>query len=405
MSLNIILDQWSQHYPVAFHMLKPAGVLVLSLTAYLVTKHFILNALSSLVRRTKTGLDDILLNRAFLRRLSYVAPIIVIYNFAGVFPLVGDLISKVSTALIWWLILLTGGMFLTGLGNAYQHLEIWRNRPIKGYVQVVKLIIYLFGGIVIVSIFIGRSPLVLLSGFGAMTAVILLIFRNTILSFVASLQITASDLVRIGDWIEMPKYGADGDVIDIALHTVQVQNWDKTVTVIPTHKLIEDTFKNWRGMEQSGGRRIKRAIHIDLDSIRFCDGAMIERFREYHLISDYVNQKEKDVEEYNRELGINTDVLVNGRRMTNVGTFRAYVEAYLRGNPNIRQDMTFLVRQLAPGPNGLPLEIYVFTNDTAWSRYEAVQADIFDHILAVIPQFDLRVFQNPTGRDFAKLAG
>jgi len=404
MILDTLFKEWPQQYPLIYQMLTAAGVLVLSFISYFVTKHFVFRALLSLVQRTKTSLDDILLKKVFLRRLSYIAPIIIIYSFSHLFPFGEDLICKVSTALIWWILLLTGGMFLTGLGDAYQNLDISRGRPIKGYIQVLKLIIYLIGGIIIVSAVLGRSPLVLLSGFGAMTAVILLIFRNTILSFVASLQITSSDLVRIGDWIEMPKYGADGDVIDIALHTVQVQNWDKTITVIPTYKLIEETFKNWRGMQQSGGRRIKRAIFIALDSIKFCDKEMIERFKAYHLISDYVKQKQEELGQYNREHRINTDVLVNGRRMTNIGTFRAYVEAYLRSNSKIHQEMTFLIRQLAPGPNGLPMEIYVFTNDTVWAHYEAIQSYIFDHILAVVPQFDLRIFQNPTGRDFGKLA-
>ena len=404
MILELLFKEWPQQHPLIYQMLMAAGVLVLGLISYFITKHFVFRALLSLVQRTKTSLDDILLKKAFLRRLSYIPPIIIIYSFSDLFPFAEDLICKISTALIWSILLLTGGGFLSGFGDVYQNLDISRGRPIKGYIQIVKLIIYLIGGIIIVSTFLGRSPLVLLSGFGAMTAVILLIFRHTILSFVASLQITSNDLVRIGDWIEMPKYGADGDVIEITLHAIQVQNWDKTITAIPTYKLMEESFKNWRGMQQSGGRRIKRAIFIDLDTIKFCDKETIDRFEGYHLISDYVKQKQEELGQYNIEHGINTDVLVNGRRMTNIGTFRAYVEAYLRSNSKIHQEMTFLIRQLAPGPNGLPMEIYVFTNDTVWARYEAIQSDIFDHILAVVPQFDLRIFQNPTGRDFGKLA-
>ena len=392
----LLFKEWPEQYPLVYQMLLAAGVLVLAVISYFVTKHIILRSLIKFVERTKTSLDDTLLKKTFLRRLSYIAPIIIIYSFSDLFPFAEDLISKISTALIWWIILLAGGGLLTGLGDAYRNLDIFRGRPIKGYVQVLKLVIYLIGGIIIVSVFLGRSPLVLLSGFGAMTAVILLIFRHTILSFIASLQISSNDLIRIGDWIEMPKYGADGDVIDIALHTIQVQNWDKTIASIPTYKLMEESFKNWRGMQQSGGRRIKRAVYIDLDSIKFCDNEMIERFKGYHLISDYTRQKQEELRQYNIENRIDMDVLVNGRRMTNIGTFRAYVEAYLRSNSKIHQDMTFLIRQLAPGPNGLPLEIYVFTNDTVWSRYEAIQADIFDHILAVVPQFGSsreRIFQ------------
>jgi miniconductance mechanosensitive channel len=244
-----------------------------------------------------------------------------------------------------------------------------------------------------------QSPWLLISGLGAVTAVLLLIFKDTILSFLASLHIVMYDLVRVGDWIEMPKYDADGDVIDIALHTVKVQNWDKTITTIPTYKLIEDSFKNWRGMQESGGRRIKRHLLIDQKSVKFCDEEMVERFKKIQLLSPYLNQKKEEIEVFNKEHNIDTSVLINGRRMTNLGTFRAYVTAYLKGNELISKDMTFLVRQLQPTPEGLPLEIYVFSRDTAWANYEAIQADIFDHLLAAISFFDLRVFQRPSGYD------
>ncbi|MEA2040740.1 MAG: mechanosensitive ion channel [Thermodesulfobacteriota bacterium] len=391
-------------YQFVSQILMGGGILLLSLISYLVTKHYILAILSKIVQRTKTRLDDMLVQKTILRRVSYIAPLVIIYVFAYLFPSIEDVVRKVCVALISWFALLSAGATLTTLSEIYLTLEVSRGRPIKGYIQVVKLVVYIAGAIIIISILVGRSPLVLLSGFGALTAVMLLIFRDTILSFVASLQITSNDLVRVGDWIEMPKYGADGDVMDIALHTVKVQNFDKTITVIPTHKLIEETFKNWRGMQQSGGRRIKRAIHIDLDTIKFCDQQMIERFKGFHLISDYVKRKELELEKYNREHEIDANVLVNGRRMTNIGTFRAYVEAYLRDNKNIHQGMTFLIRQLPPGPNGFLIEIYVFTNVTEWGHYEAIQSDIFDHIMAIVPQFDLRIFQNPTGKDFEKLA-
>ncbi len=380
------------------------GVLILSFISYFITKHYLLKAVSKVIQRTKTKFDDILMERAVLRRLSYLAPIIVIYVFAHLFPFAEDGIRKVSVALIFWFMLLALGAILTAFSDIYLTLDVSKGRPIKGYIQISKLIVYAVGAIIIISSLLGRSPMVLLSGFGAMTAVMLLIFRDTILSFVASIQITSNDLVRVGDWIEVPNFGTDGDVVDIALHTIKIQNWDKTFTVIPTYKLIDVTFKNWRGMQQSGGRRIKRAVHIDIGSIQFCDDRMVEEFRKIHLIRDYVVRKVEELDRYNREENIDTSVLVNGRRMTNIGTFRAYVKAYLRNHRQIHQGMTFLVRQLPPGPAGLPIEIYVFTNDTAWANYEAIQADIFDHILAVVPQFDLRVFQNPTGEDFGKLA-
>jgi miniconductance mechanosensitive channel len=245
---------------------------------------------------------------------------------------------------------------------------------------------------------------VLLSGIGAMTAVILLIFKDTILSFVAGIQITGYDLIHVGDWIEMPEYGADGDVIDIALHTVKVQNWDKTITVIPTHKLTENSFKNWRGMQQAGGRRIKRALYIDQNSVSACNDEMIERFSKINLIADYVQKKKEELEKHNRENKIDSSVKVNRRQMTNIGTFRAYAQAYLEKHSKINHSLTTMVRQLPPGPNGLPMEVYAFTNTTEWLAYESIQGDIFDHLLSVVPEFDLHIFQNPAGMDFRKLA-
>jgi miniconductance mechanosensitive channel len=383
--------------------LAAAGTLVLMVLAYLITKHYVLKGFSVLVKRSKTRYDDILLQNVLLRRISYMVPLLVVYMAAPLFLIAEGMIRKIAAALIAWFGLLVAGAFLSALNEFYLTRPNSEGRPIKGYIQVAKMIIYIVGAIIIVFGLIGRSPLVMLSGFGAMTAVVLLIFRDTILSFVASIQITSNDLVRVGDWIEVPKFGADGDVADIALHTVKIQNWDKTFTVIPTHKLIDETFKNWRGMRQSGGRRIKRALNIDISSIRFCDDEMIERFRSFQLLKDYVESKVEELERFNLEQDIDTTVSVNGRRMTNIGTFRAYVAAYLQNHQNIHQDMTFLIRQLPPGSNGLPLEIYVFTSTTVWSDYEDIQSDIFDHIFAVVPEFDLRVFQNPTGLDFSRM--
>jgi miniconductance mechanosensitive channel len=238
-----------------------------------------------------------------------------------------------------------------------------------------------------------------------MTAVLILIFQDTILSFVASIRITANKLIEIGDWIEMPQYGADGDVIDIALHNIQIQNWDKTITVIPTHKLLGDAFKNWRGMQQSGGRRIMRNINIDLASLRFCDEDMLMRYEKIGLLKDYLHKKKEEISAYNRERGVDENDFINGRHLTNIGTFRAYVEQYLRKHPGINQNLIIMTRQLEPGPTGLPIQVYAFTNNTAWTVYEAIQADIFDHLLAVVPIFDLRVFQNPSGRDITSMRG
>ena len=250
---------------------------------------------------------------------------------------------------------------------------------------------------------IDKSPIYLLGGIGALTAVLLLIFKDTILSFVASIQIHSNDLFKIGDWLEAPQFGADGDVIDIALHTVKIQNWDKTISIIPSHKLIESSFKNWRGMSESGGRRIKRSIYIDQTSIRFCDEQMIEKFKSFKLLAPYLEAKLAEIDASNADKNINMQALVNGRRLTNIGTFRAYIQAYLKNHPMIHQNLTFLIRQLAPSEKGIAIEIYVFTNITDWIAYEAIQADIFDHLLAVLTEFELQVFQNPTGKNFEQL--
>ena len=233
-----------------------------------------------------------------------------------------------------------------------------------------------------------------------MTAIILLVFKDTILGLVASVQLSTNDMVRIGDWIEMSKYGADGPVIDVSLHTVKVQNWDKTITTIPSYALISDAFRNWRGMTESGGRRIKRAFYVDMATIKFCTPEMLDRFEEYELISEYVKGRREEIAEYNKEHAVDTRHLINGRNMTNIGTLRAYIAAYLRRHPKINQKLTFLIRYLAPTEHGLPVEVYVFSADQVWANYEAIQADIFDHILAILPMFELRAFQYPTGADF-----
>jgi miniconductance mechanosensitive channel len=398
------LSLWFSENPAIVQALSVVAVFTLSGLSYLVTKHYIVKALTRITSKTKNIYDDMLLNEVILRRIAYIAPLVVINSFASLVPSMEHLVRKISVACISLVVLLIIGPLINSFHDIYRSMDVSAGRPIKGYVQVVKLVIYILGSIVIISSLMGRSPLVLLSGFGAMTAVILLIFRDTILSLLASLQITSNDLVRIGDWIEVPAFNADGDVVDIALHTVQIQNFDKTLTIIPTHKLIDVTFKNWRGMKQSGGRRIKRSVFIDMTSVRFCDTALLEHLKGIHLLEEYLATKEKDINTYNTEHQLDTSHPVNGRHLTNLGTFRAYIAAYIKSQSTIHQGMTFLIRQLQPGPNGLPLEIYVFTNDTVWATYEAIQADIFDHLLAVIPEFGLRVFQNPTGMDFRQIA-
>ena len=311
------------------------------------------------------------------------------------------MIQRTSLSLMTIAGLLVFNSLLNALRDIYKRTKYHERLDINSYLQITKLIINILGSVVIVGIIIDKDTTLLLSGLGAMTAVVMLIFKDTILSLVASLQISSNDLFKAGDWVEAPQFGADGDVVDIGLHTVKIQNWDKTISVIPTNKLIDSTFKNWRGMSESGGRRIKRSLSIDMNSISLCSTETLERFKKFELIQEYIDHKQKEVSAHNE--GIDTSELINGRRLTNIGTFRAYIEAYLRSNSQIHDNMTFLVRQLEPSAQGLPIQIYVFTNDTDWMRYEGIQANIFDHLLAVIPEFGLKIFQSPTGKDFGAI--
>ena len=389
-------------------MLAIVAMLGLACIAYIIAKRFLLRVVKSLVERSKTVWDDILLERKVFNRLSYFAPALVIYGMA---PLVLSGTSASITTLqlaakIYMVIvgLLVFDSFLNSVVDIYRTFEFSQKKPIRGFVQGAKIVLFFFGGIVILAMIMGKSPGIIFGGLGAMMAVFMLIFKDSVLGFVAGIQLSANRMIHIGDWIEMPKYGADGSVIDVALTTVKVQNWDKTIATIPTYALISDSFKNWRGMSESGGRRIKRAIYIDMSSIKFCTDEMLEKFKKFKYISEYTERKMEEIKEHNLAFGVDESELVNGRHLTNIGTFRAYVAAYLRNHPKIHQEMTFLVRHLEPTPNGLPIQIYVFSNDQAWANYEAIQADIFDHILAVIPKFELRIFQNPTGADLQNLA-
>jgi miniconductance mechanosensitive channel len=295
--------------------------------------------------------------------------------------------------------------FLNAIADIYSAEPGTHRKPIRPLIQSLIIVLYLFASIYIISVLINRQPWHLFTLLGGLTAVTMLVFKDTILGFVAGIQIGAYDMVREGDWIEMPKYGADGDVIAVTVNTVKVRNWDKTISTIPTYALISDSFKNWRGMSESGGRRIKRSICIDMNTVRFADAAMLERFRRMKLLREYVDKKQEEIDSDNAQQGIDlSDTVVNGRRQTNLGIFRAYLIEYLRNHPKIHQGMTFLVRHLQPTPQGLPVEIYVFSSDKVWANYESIQADIFDHIIAALPEFELRVFQEPSGSDFARLS-
>lgn len=338
-------------------------------------------------------------------RLSNILPALIVQagikTVPGLQPALIAFVHSLCAAVIIVTLALAITATLTLANTLYQRRADARNRPIKGYVQVVKLIVYAAAAILAIAVLMDQSPLLLLSGLGAMAAVLLLVFKDTILSLVASVQITSNDMVRVGDWIEMPKLDANGDVIDIALHTVKVQNFDKTITNIPTHRLITESFRNWRGMAESGGRRIMRSLIIDQNSVRFLSDADIARLSQFGLLRDYLEQRQEEVGRWNRQNAMNE--VLNARRLTNIGTFRAYVLAYLEMRPDIAADKTLLVRQLEPGEDGLPLQIYAFASTTVWVQYEGVQADIFDHLIAIMPQFDLRLFQRPTGLDLTNI--
>lgn len=379
---------------------------ILAVLADLILKRTIIVTIVRLAKRSKNQWDDIFVERRVFNRLAHLAPaIIVYYSLQYIFEAEGlvQFLGNLTQAYMVLVVLLVIDAVLNALHEIYMKFPISQERNIKGYVQVVKIIFYFLGVILIISILANKAPGTLLAGLGAMAAVLMLVFRDTILGFVASIQLSANKMVNVGDWISMPKYNADGDVLDISLNTVKVQNWDKTIATIPTYALVSESFNNWKGMEESGGRRIKRSLNIDMNSVTFLDEYQVEKFRKYHLLKDYVDKKENELADYNKSLQLEEGTVTNGRKMTNLGTFRKYLEEYLNHHPMIHKDMTFLVRHLQPTDKGLPVEIYVFSKDQAWANYEAIQADIFDHILAILPEFDLRVFQNPSGNDFQKL--
>jgi miniconductance mechanosensitive channel len=402
------LREWLEELPILYRLCAQGIlfviVLVLAWIGNFITKKFILRIVRRAVEKSRTQWDDALDKHHVFTLMSHLVPALIIYLFTPVVfigTLGGERFMRLASIIY---IIVTGMLvlnaFLDSVVAIYRTYEFARRVPIRGFMQVIKIVIFITFGIIILGMIINKDTTDILTGFGAMTAVLMLIFKDAILGFVAGIQISANNMVHLGDWIEMPKYGADGDVIDISLTTVKVQNWDKTISTIPAYSLISDSFKNWRGMSESAGRRIKRSINLDMNTVRFCDEAMLGRFRKIQYLTEYIDAKKSEIDEHNKASNVDDTELVNGRRMTNIGTFRAYVIAYLRNHPKINRNMTFLVRQLQPGECGLPIEIYVFSSDKVWANYEAIQADIFDHILAVIPEFGLRVFQNPTGSDF-----
>lgn len=377
-------------------------VIVVSFIVDSIVRSILLRVLGSYAEKTKADWDNILIERKVFERLARIVPIGIIHASAPLFPFYMEWIQRFAFSCIVFIVLLAIDGLLDAINDIYSKYEISKIRPIKGYLQVVEILSYIIGIIVIISVLIDRSPWILLSGIGAATAVVILVFQNSILGLVASIQITSNNILQIGDWIEMPKYGADGDVLEITLHTVKVQNFDKTITNIPTHAFMQESFKNWRGMMEAGGRRIKRAIYIDVTSIKFCNEEILDRLENIQYISRYIQDKRKEITEYNKDFNIDESHIVNGRHLTNIGIFRIYTESYLKNHPKVSKHMTQIVRQLPSGENGLPIEIYAFTNEIAWADYERIQSDIFDHLLAVVPEFDLRIYQKPTGYDLGR---
>ena len=382
----------------------------LSLLAYYITRKILIKVIRKIVTRSKIQWDDILVNNKVLKRISHLIPAIIIFYFAKnsliVFPKISNFLQSGSYIYMIFIGMLILDALLSALHDIYSTFPAAKERPIKGYIQTVKIVIYFIGTIVIISVLLGKSPLKLLASLGAVAAILILVFKDTILGLVSGIQLTANQMVKIGDWITMPSKNADGAVMEITLNTVKVQNFDKTIVTIPTYALISESFQNWKGMEESGGRRISRSIFIDLKSVKFCDHEMLEKFKKIKLIQKYISEKQTDIDKHNAQLELNNNDKVSRRNLTNIGVFRKYIEVYLTNHPNIHaggSDYTLIVRHLQPTENGLPVQIYAFSKEQAWSNYEQVQADIFDHIFAVVPEFELKVFQNPTGEDFRNI--
>ncbi|MEN5093216.1 mechanosensitive ion channel family protein [Pseudomonas protegens] len=398
-------DLWGalDQHPLLHAGIGLALLLVVALVLGRVARYLVLHAVRLLGRQPALHwLNDLRHNKVF-HRLAQMTPSLVIQFGLHLVPELSKtsllFLGNLAMAFTILFQLLALSALLNALLDIYARTEHARTRSIKGYVQLAKMVLYVFGAIIIVATLIDRSPLLLLSGLGAMSAVILLVYKDTLLSFVASVQLTSNDMLRVGDWIEMPQVGADGDVVDITLHTVKVQNFDKTIVSIPTWRLMSESFKNWRGMQQSGGRRIKRSLYIDASGVRFLHDDEEQRLSKVRLLTDYIGRKQAELKSWNEAQGNVAALSANRRRMTNIGTFRAYALAYLKSHPEIQPNMTCMVRQMQTTAQGIPLEIYCFTRTTAWVDYERIQGDIFDYLLAVMPEFGLNLYQQPSGTD------
>lgn len=415
-SVSGLIGNWLSNFGFSGIMLEISQIsliilflIIVCLVADFIARKLLLSVIEKLISRTKNTWDDVLVEKKVFTNVVHIVPAVLIGALSPIlfkghefWLITGDKISSVYLTIS---IVLTFIAFFKAFQLYLQSRPFLKDKPLDSYMQLIRLVAYIFGGIYIIAILVGKSPFGIFSALGAMSVVLMLVFKDTILGFVGSIQIAANDMVKPNDWVEFPKYGADGVIQEIKLQTIKVQNWDKTITTIPTYAFVSEAFKNWRGMEESGGRRIKRSIMIDMNTIKFCNETMLGKLKGVHFIEDYLNQKEQEINQFNTDAKVDLSNFVNGRRITNLGTFRAYVESYLRHHPMITQEMTFLVRQLASSDKGLPIEIYIFSSEQRWAYYEAIQADIFDHLFAVLPEFELKIFQSPTGNDFRSAMG
>ena len=382
-------------------------ILLVCLIADLIARRIILRLVRSYVKRSKNQYDDVLLEKKVFNSLAHLVPAIILWNaLPWAFQEADFDLSWIRKGVSIYMIIMVMMMinrFLKAVAYIGLQSQRFEGKPVNSYIQVFSLVNYIVGIVIILSLLIGKSPIAILTAFGAATAIVLLIFRDTILGLVASIQISANDMVRLGDWVSMDKYGADGDVIEINLTTVKIRNFDKTITTVPTYAFISDSFKNWRGMQSQGVRRIKRAINIDINSIHFVNDEWLSRYKEVEILSEYIDDRQNEIDQYNKDHEVDTSQLINGRHMTNIGVFRTYALNYLRNHPKVDQSQTVMVRQLQSTTTGVPIEIYCFSNDIAWVNYEGIQGDIFDHLLAAVEQLGLRVFQAPSGYDFRQI--
>lgn len=409
--MTTVIRQWlinsgiNAEYAMYFaYGLSAVLVLLLCAISFYIAKKIVIRLLFQSIKSNRFRWGRLMLENKVFQRSAHIVPAIILHFFAPSFGKLQDFIEKGVGIYITVVSVLVLDSLLDSFDAIYRTREVSKVRPIKGYLQVAKITAYILGGIVMVANLMGEKPLVLLSGIGALTAIFSLVFKDSLLGLVAGIQLSSNDMVRIGDWIEMSKYDADGDVIDISLNTVKVRNFDHSITTIPAYALISDSFKNWRGMQTSGGRRIMRSVNIDMNSIRFCSDELLEKLKCTNILKEYIEKKQKEIDKFNRENHLDSNS-INARRLTNVGIFRYYIQSYIKSLPGIHQNMSQMVRQLPPSESGLPLQIYVFANTTDWAAYETIQADIFDHIVSIAPDFDLRIFQEPSGYDLKNSRG